>query len=150
MDSHFSTPIGTKIPLNGKVSIFNSSNAWKIETSSTVPVELVDEETLISLDDTRPSTDCQPLDARDKVNVLKKKACKSCTCGLKELQTANESSITRTLKKTENSGTAESLPTSSCGSCYLGDAFRCSTCPYKGLPPFKPGEKVQITLDDTI
>ena len=69
----------------------------------------------------------------------KPRACKNCSCGRKEL----ESELGEEAAK---AALEEGQVTSSCGSCYLGDAFRCETCPYKGQPAFKPGEKVELSL----
>lgn len=66
-----------------------------------------------------------------------KKPCANCTCGL-----ADE------LNKQE--ATAAAANKSSCGSCHLGDAFRCASCPHRGMPAFKPGERVVIDTSDDI
>ncbi|XP_059315029.1 anamorsin homolog isoform X2 [Lycium ferocissimum] len=90
--------------------------------------DLIDEDSLLNEEDLKKSQ----LPSVGKTG----KACKTCTCGRAEAET-----------KVKLGPTAEQLnnPQSACGSCGLGDAFRCSTCPYKGLPPFKLGEKVTLS-----
>lgn len=71
--------------------------------------------------------------------ATKPKACKNCSCGRKEQEEKGQQD--QRVKDLENGNIK-----SSCGSCYLGDAFRCATCPYKGLPAFEPGDKVKLDL----
>jgi Cytokine-induced anti-apoptosis inhibitor 1, Fe-S biogenesis len=71
--------------------------------------------------------------------ATKPKACKNCSCGRKEQE---EKGVQEQKVKDLENGNIKS----SCGSCYLGDAFRCATCPYKGLPAFEPGDKVKLDL----
>lgn len=72
----------------------------------------------------------------------KPKACANCSCGRKELE---ERVGAEEAKKQLEKGTQRSA----CGSCYLGDAFRCDGCPYRGLPAFKPGSKVELSATET-
>ncbi|XP_059315033.1 anamorsin homolog isoform X6 [Lycium ferocissimum] len=108
------------------------SDAQSSETGHSIVIDddsdLIDEDSLLNEEDLKKSQ----LPSVGKTG----KACKTCTCGRAEAET-----------KVKLGPTAEQLnnPQSACGSCGLGDAFRCSTCPYKGLPPFKLGEKVTLS-----
>merc|ERR1712061_683627 len=71
----------------------------------------------------------------------KRAACKGCTCGLaEELEDEAKDKIK------ENIDAGKSKP--SCGSCYLGDAFRCATCPFAGKPAFDPSAPPKLTTTD--
>ncbi|KAG0581764.1 hypothetical protein M758_3G005100 [Ceratodon purpureus] len=93
--------------------------------------DLIDEDDLLTEEDLKapelPTAEsCAPT----------KKACKNCSCGRAELEEkAQESKLT---------AAQISNPKSACGSCGLGDAFRCAGCPYRGLPTFKLGEKISL------
>lgn len=103
---------------------------WKIDG---------DDEELINPDDLLDEEDKKlpdPSSLRVCGTTGKRKACKDCSCGL-AAELENE--------KKGNTAAANPIQKSSCGSCYLGDAFRCASCPYLGMPAFKPGEKIQIT-----
>lgn len=104
--------------------------SWKIGSSFSLKkklpkvqiadeMDLIDEDSLLSEEDLKKPT--IPLVGSTR------KACKNCVCGRAEQEEIVEN------------------PQSSCGSCGLGDAFRCNTCPYKGLPPFKLGQKVTLS-----
>lgn len=75
--------------------------------------------------------------------ATKPKACANCSCGRKELE---EKVGAEEAKKRLENATVKS----SCGSCYLGDAFRCAGCPYKGMPAFRPGDKIELDLGGAV
>ncbi|CRH03711.1 Fe-S cluster assembly protein DRE2, putative [Plasmodium relictum] len=79
----------------------------------------------------------------DKKKVVNR-VCDNCTCGKKK-NGANLEKIT--IGENEVEYVTENV-VSSCGNCYLGDAFRCASCPYKGLPAFQPGENVKLNLNN--
>lgn len=128
---------GTSQPIKlKKKSQGTKSDIWKVDALK--EDDLVDEKDLLSPEDLeKPNT-------QDDCNITStKKACKDCTCGLAEMEENQGATAKKalTMDMLENPGIS-----SSCGSCSLGDAFRCGGCPYRGLPAFKPGEK--ITLPD--
>ncbi|KAK5642235.1 hypothetical protein RI129_008402 [Pyrocoelia pectoralis] len=117
--------VGSSRKLNLKPAV------WKID-------DFDDDDEMINQDDLLDEEDFKkPDQASLRVcgTTGKRKACKDCSCGLAEELDAEALS-----KIPVNSAEAKS----SCGSCYLGDAFRCASCPYLGMPAFKPGEKVEL------
>ncbi|XP_067090322.1 anamorsin isoform X1 [Osmerus mordax] len=117
----------------------NAAKMWTLSANdmNDDDVELVDSDDLLDADDLKkPDPTSLKAPSCGDGTTKKKKACKNCTCGLAE-----------ELEGESQGGQKTPQPKSACGSCYLGDAFRCASCPYLGMPAFKPGEK--ILLDNT-
>ncbi|KAF2903587.1 hypothetical protein ILUMI_02607 [Ignelater luminosus] len=122
-----------KLNLSKPVTANAAAAVWKLDDNIDDDIETIDPDDLLDEEDFK-----KPDESSLRVcgTTGKRKACKDCSCGL-----AEELDAERTAQKPANTAEAKS----SCGSCYLGDAFRCAGCPYLGMPAFKPGEKVQLT-----
>ncbi|GJD05672.1 Anamorsin [Galdieria sulphuraria] len=105
---------------------------WKKLSAAQVDEQdLVDENSLVEMDETLEGV------GQKSACAVGRKPCANCTCGKAEKL---ENSV-----KIATYSLTETAPSSACGNCYRGDAFRCAGCPYLGLPPFKPGEKVALS-----
>ncbi|KAE8750130.1 hypothetical protein FOCC_FOCC003254 [Frankliniella occidentalis] len=120
--------VGSSAALSLPKAADNVAAVWKLDD---VDDDLIDSDQLLNEEDLK-KPDAASLKVCGTTGV--RKACKNCSCGLADELAAEGG------KKEETS-----TKTSSCGSCYLGDAFRCASCPYLGMPAFKPGEKVQLS-----
>eukprot|EP00736_Rhodelphis_marinus_P011064 Rmarinus@m.24839 len=132
--------VGTAQPLRKKKTSNNvGAKTWKLSADGNGNDDFVDEDDLLDDDFKVSKPDASSCGLE---NAATKRACKNCTCGLAEIQAASG----KVELVADDGGVVDTAggPKSSCGNCYKGDGFRCATCPYRGLPPFEPGQKVTI------
>ncbi|TNY19782.1 cytokine-induced anti-apoptosis inhibitor 1, Fe-S biogenesis-domain-containing protein [Rhodotorula diobovata] len=151
---------GAAVALPTRKSRAAKASLWAFTTaaaSSGAATPTIDESTLLTDADLERPT----LVKREDCDVKRtRRACKNCTCGLREilLDEKEDDDLVQAGFAAQPNATAagastatdnkprkiKSGVTSSCGNCYLGDAFRCGSCPYLGMPAFEPGQKVTI------
>ncbi|XP_046910693.2 cytokine induced apoptosis inhibitor 1 [Dermatophagoides farinae] len=121
----------------GSAVEIDTKKIWTLAADEITDGDLIDDDELLDEQDKmKPKAE----DLRVCATTKQRKACANCSCGLKEELEKSEMDKIRS-----NSQNLKS----SCGNCYLGDAFRCESCPYRGFPAFKPGEKVILNnMDD--
>lgn len=100
------------------------SSKWTLDVEDD---EVLDDDAFLTEEDLQPAPEIQG----GKAPV--KKACDNCTCGRAE----GKEPVKLTQEMVDN-------PVTNCGSCGLGDAYRCASCPYRGLPSFEPGKKIEL------
>lgn len=106
-------------------------SAWTLAVDSSADTELIDEDELLMEEDkkVKDPKECGTL------TDGKRKACANCSCGLREiLENGEEVPVVK----------------SSCGSCGLGDAFRCAGCPHLGKPAFDTDNGSGVKLADAM
>ena len=96
---------------------------WQLTSASDADAgPSIDPDSLLTEEDLRRPDVVQRPDCDVKRT---RRACKNCTCGLREVLLEKADDIAPLAAGTGSF-------TSSCGNCNLGDAFRCASCPYLG------------------
>lgn len=130
-----SAPASSSVALPLRTSRAAKASLWAFTTNNPATI---DESTLLTDEDLARPT----LVKREDCDVKRtRKACKNCSCGLKELlleeqddlvQAGFAEPVATVAPKKKGVKKMSASVTSSCGNCYLGDAFRCGSCPYLG------------------
>ena len=103
--------------------------------------DILDEDDLLDEFDLRSGADAAAK-ARDAGEGCGPKACKNCSCGRAEAEAEEE-----TGKREAMTEEKKEEFKSSCGNCYLGDAYRCAGCPMLGKPAQAPPGSTTVKLD---
>ena len=115
------------------------SSIWKLDADDECEDDLIDEDDLLTEEDLgRPEPQAQGSGDDCDIGKGGRKACVNCTCGRAE--GGKPKKLTKEMLDNPQ-------PAGGCGSCALGDAFRCGTCPYRGLPAFEPGKRIEVPAD---
>jgi len=124
--------IATKEVVQSATLNLNAAKVWTFAEDGMLDddIEFIDDDALLDNEEEKVVIAATKIDDCELGEGGVRKACKNCVCGRAEAEKVDTSAP----------------PKSGCGSCGLGDAFRCSTCPYRGLPTFKPEEKAKIVL----
>lgn len=131
-----------------------TTEAQKVWTVLATDTALVDETALADEDDllAEDVIEVKPAAPAAGGCATKRRACKNCSCGRKEMEEAAEKQAAAGAAAGAGAGSGagallpKEMPTSGCGNCSKGDAFRCATCPYLGQPAFEPGSVVKLDL----
>jgi len=119
--------------------------------------DLIDEDSLLTEADLKKDIVVPP-ECIPRVGK-RRRACKDCTCGLAaqlekedtERRAKADSQLKILMLKPDDLAEVDFTvqgKVGSCGSCSLGDAFRCDGCPYVGLPAWSVGEEVRLLNDE--
>lgn len=108
--------------------------------------DMIDEDDLLDDNVLAPPPAMSAQSAANDDDCAGRKPCDNCSCGRAEVYEAEQAGN----GGAETQAKSAAAPSSACGKCNLGDAFRCASCPFLGKPAFKAGEEhvvLQMTDD---
>uniref|UniRef100_A0A7S2EZV4 Anamorsin homolog n=1 Tax=Pycnococcus provasolii TaxID=41880 RepID=A0A7S2EZV4_9CHLO len=137
---------GAAVPLKRKTVATAPAPAPTNAKVTLTADDLVDEDALLLEEDRAPppavETETTKEGGGGGCGSNPRKACANCSCGRADALARGEVPE----KPVVTQEMLDNPQTGGCGSCGLGDAFRCEGCPYRGLPAFKPGEKIVLDV----